>query len=366
MASDRRSSPGVLRAALHDAVTCDWTRFMPVAALYCLPAIIGLLIAGQLSGHTVEGLIAASGALTVGFGAFQHLTRLRAAPMVLAAVGMSVSAGIGTLVSGIPGLEAATAGLWGFALGLFTALGTAGWWVLLQCAVTLVVAVSFPADLYYAGERAALVLAGGAAQIVVIGALWLIAPRPFAGMAPPNEQLPPRTLYEAWRTLERAAALRSSRLRYCAALGLSTAIGVIVFRLIGIPNGYWVPMTVLLVLRWGGLQVTLGRALARCAGTLAGAGAITLFAALAQPAPGTLIGLGVAAAWACFALQWVNYAVFSVCITAFVVFGFAVAGLPEPAMAGHRALATLLGGVVAIAGQLAVRVLDGDEAEDQG
>ncbi len=361
MAFDRRSSPGVLGVAWHDAVTCDWTRFMPVSALYCLPAIVGLLIAGQLSGHTVEGLIAASGALTVGFGAFQHLTGLRAAPMVLAAVGMSVSAGIGTLVSGIPGLEAVTAGLWGFALGLFAALGTASWWVLLQCAVTLVVAVSFPADLFYAGERAALVLVGGAAEILVVSALWLLAPRPFAGMAPPNEQLPPRTLGEAWRTLERAAALRSERLRYCAALGLSTAVGVVVFRL-GIPNGYWVPMTVLLVLRWGGLRVTLGRALARCAGTLAGAGAITLFAALAQPSPNTLIALGAVAAWGCFALQWVNYAVFSVCITAFVVLGFAVAGLPEPVMAGHRALATLLGGLIGIAGQLAVRAI-GDKDE---
>jgi fusaric acid resistance family protein len=358
MAGDQTSTSGVLGAALHDAVTCDWSRFEPVAALYCLPAIAIVLAIGQATDRSLEGLIAAGGALVVGFGAFQHLTRLRAAPMLLAAAGTSVSAAIGTLVSGIPGIEAGTAGLWGFALGLFTALGTASWWVLLQCGVALVIATTFPDNLLHAGERAGLVLAGGMVQIAVVTGLWRLIPRPFAQMAPPNEQLPPRTLTEAWQTLGRAAALHSARLRYCIALGLSVAAGVVVFRVVGLPNGYWVPMTVLLVLRWGGLQVTLGRAMARGLGTLAGAGAVTLFAALAQPAPGTLIGFGLAAAWACYAVQWVNYAMLSVGVTAYVVLGFALAGLPEPIIAVHRALATVIGAVVAVAGQLAVRAFD--------
>ena len=197
MASDQPSVLGVLRAAAHDAVTCDWSRSAPVAALYCLPAILLMLIAGQFTGYPVEGLVAAGGALVVGFGAFQHLTRLRAAPMLLAAAGTSVSAAIGTMVSGIPVVEAGTAGLWGFALGLFTALDTASWWVLLQCAIALVIATTFPADLLHAGERAGLVLAGGATQIAVITALWHLFPRPFANVGPPNQQLPPATLAEA-------------------------------------------------------------------------------------------------------------------------------------------------------------------------
>lgn len=149
----------------------------------------------------------------VGFGAFQHLTRLRAAPMLLAAVETGLSAAIGTLVSGVRVLEAATAGIWGAAVGLFTAVGTAGWWVLLQCAAALVISVTFPADLYHAGPRAVSVLAGGAAQIAAVSALWLAAPRPFTGIAPPDEQLPPRTLREAWHTLERTASISSARLR---------------------------------------------------------------------------------------------------------------------------------------------------------
>jgi uncharacterized membrane protein YccC len=179
-------------------------------------------------------------------------------------------------------------------------------------------------------------------------------------MAPPNEELPPRTLTEAWRTLKRAAGLRTARLRYCAALGVSTAAGVVLFRLIGLENGYWIPMTVLIVLRWGGLRLTLGRALARALGTFAGAGVATLFAALVHPAPATLIILIVITAWACYSLQWVNYAAFSIGMTAYVVFGFAIAGLPEPLVAAHRALATLVGALVGVAGQLAIRAADPD------
>jgi Fusaric acid resistance protein-like len=359
MACDQPSALGVLRAAAHDAVTCDWSRFAPVAALYCLPAILLLLIAGQFTGYPDEGLVAAGGALVVGFGAFQHLTRLRAAPMLLAAFGTSISAAIGTMVSGIPVVEGGTAGLWGFAVGLFTALGTASWWVLLQCAIALVIAITFPADLLHAGERAGLVLAGGTAQIAVVTTLWRPFPHPFASVAPPNEQLPPPTFAEAWHTLGRTITLHSERWRYCVALGLSVAVGVGVFRLVGLGNGYWVPMTVLLVMRWGGLQVTLGRALARGAGTLVGAGTVTVFAAFAQPGPGAVIGLGILAAWATYALQFVNYAMLSLGVTAFIVLGFALAGLPEPVVALHRVLATLAGAAIAIAGQLATRFVDG-------
>ncbi|HJS84609.1 MAG TPA: FUSC family protein [Acetobacteraceae bacterium] len=354
----KKHPPSLPRAALRDALACNWSQFHPIAALYCLPAIIAVLIAGQLSDHPLEGLIAAAGALPVGFGAFQHLTRLRAAPMLLAAAGISLSAAIGTMVSGIPVVEAATAGLWGFALGLFTALGTASWWVLLQCAVALVIATTFPADLLHAGERAGLVLAGGAVQIAAITALWLLFPGPFTIAAPPNEQPPPRTLREAWQTLGRTAALHSDRLWYCVSLGASVAAGVGVFRLSGMENGYWTPMTVLLVLRWGGLQVTLARAFARGLGTLAGALLVTLFAAVIQPPPGVLIGLGILAAWVAYAFQWVNYGALSLGVTAYVVLGFAVAGLPEPVIAAHRALATLLGAALAVVGQLVLHTLE--------
>ncbi|MDQ2805148.1 MAG: FUSC family protein [Pseudomonadota bacterium] len=352
---------GVLSAAAQDAVSFDWSACHPVAALYCLPAIVFVIAVGFTFGQPLAALIASGGALSVGFGSFQHLTRVWATPMLLAAVGMSVSAFVGTLVSGVPGLEAATAGLWGFALGLFVSLGTASWWVLLQSAIALVIAATYPADLPYATLRAGLTLAGGAVQIVTIYSLWLIAPGPFKGLAPPNETLPPRTLREARITLRRAAALSSARLRYCTGLGLSVAAGVVVFRALGLPNGYWVPMTVLLVLRWGGLRQTLGRGIARCAGTMLGAGLSTALAAFIQPSPATLLTIAMLAVWICYAIQFVNYGAFSLALTTYIVLLFAVTGLPEPVTALHRALATLVGGAVALAGQLLVRAFHGTD-----
>lgn len=67
-----------------------------------MPAIIGILVAGQLSGHRLDGLIAGRGAITVGFGAFQHLTRLRAGPMLLAAD--AAHRALATLIGGLVGV----------------------------------------------------------------------------------------------------------------------------------------------------------------------------------------------------------------------------------------------------------------------
>ncbi len=221
------------------------------------------------------------------------------------------------------------------------------------------IAATFPADLAHAAFRALLVIGGGAMQIVIVALLWQLAPIPFIGVVPPMETPPPGTLGEAWRTLERAAAVSSARFRYCVGLGLSVAGAVLLFRGLALPNGYWVPMTVLIVLRFGGFRETLGRGLARCAGTLLGAGLATMFAALARPSPAGVIALAALAIWACYALQWVNYGAFSAALTAYVVFIFALIGLPEPVVAVHRVIATLIGGGVALAGQVLVRNLGG-------
>ena len=65
-----------------------------------------------------------------------------------------------------------------------------------------------------------------------------------------------------------------------------------------------------------------------------------------------LVGLIAATAWACYAFLRVNYAILSMAITMYVVLLFAFAGLPEPLVALHRAVATLLGGVIALSTHL--------------
>jgi uncharacterized membrane protein YccC len=65
-----------------------------------------------------------------------------------------------------------------------------------------------------------------------------------------------------------------------------------------------------------------------------------------------LVGLIAATAWTCYAFLRVNYAILSLAITMYVVLLFAIAGLPEPLVALHRAVATLLGGVIALLAHL--------------
>jgi uncharacterized membrane protein YccC len=119
----------------------------------------------------------------------------------------------------------------------------------------------------------------------------------------------------------------------------------------GLPNGYWTPMTAVILLKPDRYETTL-RILRRVLGTLAGAGVTTLVVALLRPDRPLLGVLLLLAVWGCFTLQRVNYALFAMCVTAYVVLLLSALGLPEPIVAWHRMLATLAGAAIALAAQL--------------
>jgi uncharacterized membrane protein YccC len=112
-------------------------------------------------------------------------------------------------------------------------------------------------------------------------------------------------------------------------------------------NGYWVPMTALLILR-SDLSETLTRGLARMAGTIIGAGLATLLVSTLRPGPATLIVLIVLFAWLCYSTVIVSYGTFSVSVTAYIAFLLALGGLPENDVALHRVANTCLGGSLAL------------------
>ena len=107
-------------------------------------------------------------------------------------------------------------------------------------------------------------------------------------------------------------------------------------------------MTAAIVMK-GTLRQTFQRGLARIIGTLAGAALATLIAATLRPDPWILAGLVVIFTGSCYLLIYVNYATFAVCLTSYVVFLLALAGLPENDVIAHRSLSTILGGAVALA-----------------
>jgi uncharacterized membrane protein YccC len=125
------------------------------------------------------------------------------------------------------------------------------------------------------------------------------------------------------------------------------AIAASLYRWLALPNGYWIPMTAAIVMK-GTLQQTFQRGLARIVGTLAGAALATLIAAGLRPDPWILAVLVAIFAGSCYLLIYVNYAAFAVCLTSYVVFLLALAGLPENALIVHRSLNTILGGAIAL------------------
>lgn len=307
--------------------------------LICLPAIAALLAIGIASGHTGGALVAGSGAISVGFGTFQRFTDSKSAPMLLAALGMASSAVCGSLLGEIWPVLVLAAAMWAAVCAWALAFGMGAWWIALQWAIALFVAGAYPSGLHGALLRASLVLAGGALQFASVVLFWRCQSRERAGRAARMRTY----LRFGRRQLAESVAFVGFALRAAAAV----AICVTLSRTLEMPNGYWAPMTALLVIR-PTLRETVSRGVARGLGTLIGAGVATLVAAALRPGAYLTAALVVLFAWGAYAMRRVHYAALTTCITACIVFLLALFGLPELANAAHRIVATLLGGVMAL------------------
>jgi uncharacterized membrane protein YccC len=120
-----------------------------------------------------------------------------------------------------------------------------------------------------------------------------------------------------------------------------------VYRHLNFLSGYWIPMTTLLVVR-ADLAQTLTRGVMRVAGTVLGAGVAGLIAAHLHPTPAVLAALIVFFMWWAYSLLNVNYALFTLNLTAYIVFLLSLSGLPPAEVVHRRAAYTLLGGALAL------------------
>jgi hypothetical protein len=335
------------RAHLRAMLVQSWHAFHPVPALYCLPAVLLSLAAGLALGQPGAAMLAASGAFLAGFGAFQRVSRLRVGPILLASLCTALATAIGTVAANNALAEALWVGLAAFTVGLGTGLGTGPWWVLLQGAIFIVLAGSQPGDLAEGMQRAGLVLAGGLLQAALVSLLRVLLPAGFPPLAAPGLVDAPTSRAEWAAAFRRLLQRRSPEPRFGLLLGLAAAAAVLLERGLGLPHGYWIAMTVLLVLRRGGGE-TVTRGILRIVGTLLGAGVATLVVALLKPSAPVLMALIGLTAWGAYSLQWVNYGTFSVAVTSYVAFLFSLQGAPEPVVAALRVEATLIGGALAM------------------
>ena len=289
-------------------------------------------------------MVAAGGALSVGFGAFQQLSSLRALPMILAAIGMAFSTLVGSVLGAHALPFALLLGLWAGFCGLATTLGAGAWWTVLQWVIAMLVAGSRPGSLLAGAERAILVLAGGGLQVLIVSAVRALHLTPEAATQP----LPRAPLRTAGRLLRRHLSFHAPTGRYAVVLACSVGALDILSRQLDLPNGYWAPMTLLLLLK-PAFRDTFKRGVQRVLGTLGGAGLSTLAAAYLRPSEPMTAVLVVVAAFGSYSLLRVNYLAYSVCITAYIAFMLTLAGTPEPVVAINRVIGTVCGGLAALA-----------------
>ena len=162
----------------------------------------------------------------------------------------------------------------------------------------------------------------------------------------PLRRRPP--VRDAIMTLRANLTLHSTACRHALRLTATIAVATLIYRTLNLPRGYWVPMTALLVLK-PEFHDTFARGVSRIAGTILGSGVATLVVLELTPGPAALTVLVLIFVWGCYALFRMNYTIFTICVTGYVVFILMLGGVGEVTAASTRTVYTIAGGVLALA-----------------
>ena len=314
----------------------------------CLAIGIGL-------GHPGGALVAAGGAFTVGFGANQRISDSRIWPMVWATIMLGVATLTGTLVGhrgyALIVASAATAAIY----GVLTIRNAGLAWVGQQAAVALFVASAFPSGPKHSFVRAGVILAGGLAQTFMMTSVLHLIPEletdllaiPKGVYASVYERRKEffRRLHELPKALP--APDRAAAALYAARLMITVAVASELYRYLRLQSGYCIPMTAMLVQKPAFFE-TLMRAILRVGGTLAGAVLATLLVQHIPMSPWWLaFGVRLCALGA-FVTASVNYGIFSLFLTSYIVFLLSLNAMPGPETAHRRAGCTAAGALIAL------------------
>ena len=164
---------------------------------------------------------------------------------------------------------------------------------------------------------------------------------------PPEARFGPRPrTFDPLLEIRNNISFRSSSFRHALRLGVATAIGGLLAASVHLVRGYWIPMTVVIVLKpnFGG---TLQRSVQRITGTVLGAllGALLV---LASPEPWVLWGVLPVLIFFTFALRNLNYTLFSLALTPTVLLMLDIAHPITVTDSFLRVLHTIIGSVLAL------------------
>jgi uncharacterized membrane protein YccC len=341
-----------------DSYAFNWNNQTFRADLILLLPIVICLVLGLCIHRPSVGMIAASGATTVGFGAKQSIDNSRLLPMLFVCLGMAVAAFLGVVIGHTNFLLVPMAALWGFGYGMLSTREAGYRWVGQQCVITFLVASAFPASVGTALERVLLIFTGGALQVlsaaVLLRAFGQLSDHltSLARYVRKEEAALQSALLETAQSVRQRRILNSA-LPYSLLLAITLGVTTEMYRRLHFASGYWIPMTALLVLK-PGITDTANRAIARVLGTLAGAILASFCIVHLNPSPVVLATFTLLFAWLSYGTLNVNYALYSIFITGYIVFLLSLASVPGPVIAERRALCTALGGSIALMVRLVV------------
>ena len=310
-------------------------------ALTALP--VGVCALGELSFDVSFAGALTSGALIAGFVAFDAPAKIRFLWQLIAAPVIGVAAALGVLSSQSAVLAVVVMTLVATAAGFCVAVSPRLSIAAMIVVLALLIAQGLSLDAADAPLALGLATAGALLQALLSLCTWIVSDRETEDFDLSRDARAARATLSAQLTPE------SPAFRHAIRWGLALGAGVAVYRFIDLQgHGYWVPLTILFVLK-PTLDDTRERLAMRAVGTLAGLLLATVLAAVLTNEPvAVAVMLAIAAAIA-YALLPLEYAIFTTAITVFVVLLTDSLGTPALEAADQRALATLLGIAIAAA-----------------
>jgi len=142
--------------------------------------------------------------------------------------------------------------------------------------------------------------------------------------------------------------LRSSTFRHAARLSVALVVAGIAYRGLPLGSGYWVPLTVLFVLR-PDYGTTITRGVGRAAGTMAGVTIAWAIVTFSSPSGGAIVAMLALLAFAAYAVFPANYALFSVVLVVLIALLVEFSGGSPVGALVDRILDTALGTAIALA-----------------
>jgi hypothetical protein len=304
---------------------------------------VGVLLILELGlGADSKGAIA-TGALLVGFAAMDAPALARSGWQLALAPLVGLAAALGALTANSAPLAVASLTVVGALAGYCTAVSLRFAIFGLNVALSLLITQGLPVG------------AGDAGAALLFGTLGGIAQSAFSLAVFASGERQRDESENRWNTAAALAALRADltprtqSFQHGLRLGLALGAGVAAYWVIGFSeHGFWIPLTVLFVLR-PDYSTTFDRLVLRAAGTLLG---LVIATALSEWLQGDGVALAVVLTIAtgfAYGMLTVQYALFTTAITTYAVLLADTLGDRALKAAFERGVATMIGIAITLA-----------------